>query len=118
GNRMYFREWISDLANGFGDVKSKIQGKEILLERAFDAIKKIVMVTKDNLKKIVIVGNGGSSAIASHISQDIMNKLKIPSLAISDASLITCMSNDFGYENVFAKPLEILLNENDLLIAI
>lgn len=64
------------------------------------------------------VGNGGSAAICSHLSQDMLNKLGARSFYPGDASLMTCMSNDFGYENVYLQPLEKLVRPKDLLIAI
>lgn len=48
---------------------------------------------------VIILGNGGSNSIASHIAEDYTKVLKIPCLTFSDAPLITCYANDFGYEN-------------------
>ncbi|OGR20665.1 MAG: hypothetical protein A3J85_07330 [Desulfobacula sp. RIFOXYA12_FULL_46_16] len=64
------------------------------------------------------VGNGGSAAICSHLSQDLLNKLGARSFYPGDASLMTCMANDFGYEKVYLHPLEKLVRPKDLLIAI
>lgn len=68
--------------------------------------------------KIFFIGNGGSAAIASHMAIDFWKSGSIPALAFTDNSLLTCISNDFGYENVFAKPLEFFANKNDILFAI
>ncbi len=67
---------------------------------------------------VYFIGNGGSAGIASHFSNDLMKALKIPSQTLFDSNLMTCLSNDIGYENVFSYPLERLLKSNDLLIAI
>ena len=66
----------------------------------------------------MIIGNGGSASIASHIATDLLKNLKIPALALNDASLLTCLSNDLGYENVFSMPLGILARKGDILFAI
>jgi phosphoheptose isomerase len=47
---------------------------------------------------IIILGNGGSSAIASHISQDYTKKLNKKSFTFSDSSRLTCYANDYGYQ--------------------
>lgn len=72
-----------------------------------------------NLKGIVyVIGNGGSAGIASHFSNDLMKALGIASQTLYDSNLMTCLSNDIGYENVFSYPLQKMLTPNDLLVAI
>lgn len=69
-------------------------------------------------KKALFIGNGGSAAIASHQALDLWNHGKIPALAFNDSSLLTCMANDYGYENVFSIPIQNFAEAGDLLIAI
>ncbi|MCX6268205.1 MAG: SIS domain-containing protein [Bacteroidetes bacterium] len=68
--------------------------------------------------RMYIVGNGGSAAIASHAAIDFLKNGNIPATTFNDASLLTCMANDYGYENVFVKPIEMLAREGDLVICI
>jgi D-sedoheptulose 7-phosphate isomerase len=68
--------------------------------------------------RIYLVGNGGSAAIASHSAIDLLKNGNIPATAFNDASLLTCISNDIGFEDVFAKPIEMLAREGDLVICI
>lgn len=68
--------------------------------------------------KLVFIGNGGSAAIASHCAIDYWKNGRIPAMCFSDGALLTCISNDFGYEKVFEKPIEMFMSEGDLLIAI
>ncbi len=77
-------------------------------------------IKKSHEKRGVVyfVGNGGSAGIASHFSNDLMKALKISSFTFYDSNLMTCLSNDLGYENVFSYPLERVLKPDDLLIAI
>jgi D-sedoheptulose 7-phosphate isomerase len=63
------------------------------------------------------VGNGGSAAIASHGAVDFFNA-GVRSRAFSDGALLTCLANDFGYEEVFARPLALVAAPGDLLVAI
>lgn len=68
--------------------------------------------------KIFFIGNGGSSAIASHMTADFMKNGGMRTYSLYDNAVMTCMGNDHGYEHVFSKPLDLLGQENDLLVAI
>jgi len=67
---------------------------------------------------VYVIGNGGSAGIASHFSNDLMKALKIPSQTLFDSNLLTCLANDYGYDQIFSYPLECYLKSNDLLVAI
>lgn len=69
-------------------------------------------------KKIIIVGNGGSAAIASHISVDLTKNAHIRATNFNEADLITCLANDYGYEKWLAKAIELYADSGDLLVAI
>ena len=56
--------------------------------------------------KIIILGNGGSNAIASHMAEDYTKVLEKTSVSFSDGARLTCYINDYGFENSFAKFLE------------
>ena len=68
--------------------------------------------------KLIFVGNGGSAAIASHMATDYSKNGDIRSLALNDASMLTCLGNDLGYDRVFAKQIELHARPGDLMIAI
>ena len=68
--------------------------------------------------KLMVIGNGGSAAIASHMATDYTKNGGMPTQAFNDGSMLTCLGNDLGYENVFAKQIEMFAHEGDLLIAI
>ena len=66
--------------------------------------------------RIIILGNGGSSSVASHISQDYM-KFKGKKVSIlSDPSMLTMLTNDFGYENAYQKFLEYYVEKETLVV--
>ena len=67
---------------------------------------------------IYLIGNGGSAGIASHALTDFLNVCKLRAFTLHDSSLITCMANDFGYENAFSRILNTVMKPNDILIAI
>lgn len=68
--------------------------------------------------KVIIVGNGGSAAMASHVSVDFTKAAQLRSINFNEADLITCFSNDYGYENWVAKALEAFADSKDLVILI
>lgn len=77
-------------------------------------------------KKVLLCGNGGSAADCQHIATELMirlshkiNRPALPAIALTtDTSNLTAGSNDLGFENVFARSIEGLGNEGDILIAI
>ena len=71
---------------------------------------------KDN--KIMIFGNGGSAAIASHVSVDLTKNAKIRCVNYNEADLITCFANDYGYEKWIEKTIDFYADANDVLILI
>lgn len=73
---------------------------------------------KQRRSQLFFVGNGGSSAIASHMTADFMKNGGMRTYSLYDNAMLTCMGNDYGYEYVFSKPLEYLLQPDDLLVAI
>lgn len=73
---------------------------------------------KENSSKVFFIGNGGSAAIASHMTADFMKNGGLNTYSLYDSSVITCMGNDYGYEYVFSNPLKFLANKGDLLVAI
>lgn len=74
--------------------------------------------------KIIFFGNGGSAADAQHIAAELIGRYKlernaIPAIALTtDSSILTSISNDYGYSQVFARQLEALANKIDVVIAI
>ena len=69
-------------------------------------------------RKLIFIGNGGSAGIASHQAVDYWKNGGLEAIAFNDASLLTCIGNDFGYEQVFAQPIRRFAKAGDLLIAI
>ena len=85
-----------------------------------DFLKIIIIINKikKNKKKIIVVGNGGSAATASHVSVDFTKICKIRTINFNEADLITCFSNDYGYENWVEKALLFYADKGDLLICV
>ena len=68
--------------------------------------------------KIILIGNGGSAAIASHVAIDLTKAANIRSINFNEASLLTCFSNDYGYENWVQQALDFYADKNDIIILV
>ena len=89
---------------------------EVILK--LENVKNYLEKIKKNKKKVLIFGNGGSAAIASHFTIDLLKNTKIRCVNFNEASTITCLSNDFGYENWVKKSIEYNSNKGDLIVII
>ena len=90
--------------------------KNIEIKSIVNIYKSLVKTSKKN--KVFIFGNGGSAAVASHFALDLSNNTNIKCLALPDMSMITCLSNDYGYENLISKYLDMYGDKDDVLILI
>ena len=76
-------------------------------------------IIKNTSKKrgtIYLAGNGGSASTASHMSTDLTKNAKIKSMSFNDVNLITCFSNDYGYENWLKAAIKYYTKPNDLIV--
>ena len=78
----------------------------------------LISSTSQNGGKTIIVGNGGSAATASHVSIDLTKNANIRAVNFNEADLITCFSNDYGYERWVEKALAFYGDAEDLVILI
>ncbi|MCB1083936.1 MAG: SIS domain-containing protein [Simkania sp.] len=92
--------------------------REVTQNQALQIFHSFLLQTKENDGTVFVVGNGGSAGIAHHFSIDLLNALKIPSQTLYDSNVMTCISNDYGYDQVFSRPLDLLLKRNDLLVCV
>ena len=93
-------------------------GQRVEFADAATALMACARATHAAGNKLIFVGNGGSAAIASHMATDYSKNGGVRSLALNDASMLTCLGNDLGYDRVFAKQLELHARRGDLVIAI
>ncbi len=81
-------------------------------------LKEHLVNTHDKGRKTIILGNGGSAAIASHMATDLSKNARIRATCFNNSELITCLSNDYGYSQWMAKALELYGDEGDTIILI
>ena len=113
GFRMDEKNFIRDCLDQYKAslIENDVSEKLILL-------KKSLLDAKAKNKKVIIAGNGGSSAIASHVSVDFTKQGGIRTVNFNEYDLITCFSNDYGYENWLSKAVEFYADKEDNLILI
>ncbi len=96
---------------------------DIKFSERVDEATELLSETFKNGGKVISCGNGGSMSDAMHFAEELTGRYResrkpIPAIAISDSGYISCVANDFGYSEVFARFVEALGNSGDVLFAI
>lgn len=92
--------------------------------RAIQDLIEDLLTCRASKKKIFVAGNGGSASTASHFANDLLIGTKqhnnpFQTYSLSDnLSIVTALANDYGYDTIFAKQIEMLGEEGDLIIVI
>lgn len=73
---------------------------------------------KNKNKKVILVGNGGSAAMASHVSVDLTKQCGIRAVNFNEADLITCFANDYGHDNWMMEAIKKFKDPGDLIVLI
>lgn len=91
---------------------------------AIDRAGQMILATLRRGGKLLVCGNGGSAAEAAHFATELVGRYaktrrSLPAIALSsDGSLVTCIGNDFGYEQVFARQIGGLAKAGDLVVVL
>jgi D-sedoheptulose 7-phosphate isomerase len=93
-------------------------GRVLDRAQAYERTLEIALEATGRGGKLMFVGNGGSAGIASHMAIDFSKNGGMPALCFNDGAALTCLGNDFGYEEVFAKQLQFHARREDVLFAI
>ena len=113
------QKYFDDLKGMFGNIiATDINGKVCRFDEAVSMSVHAIIEKASSGGKIIFIGNGASASIASHIATDFWKNADIRAMAFNDASALTCISNDFGYEHVFEKPIEMFSDPDDILVSI
>lgn len=91
--------------------------------RAIEQTAEVLLTTLRAGGKLLSCGNGGSMCDAMHFAEELTGRYRqdrpgLPAIALSDASYLTCVGNDYGYEQVFARGVQALGRPGDALLAI
>ena len=91
---------------------------------AIDQASKLILETLKSGGKLLVAGNGGSAAEAAHFATELTgryakNRKALPAMALSaDGSLLTCIGNDYGFDQVFSRQIEGLAKPGDLVVVL
>jgi D-sedoheptulose 7-phosphate isomerase len=106
----FFTTYFSSIATCISSVEA---GSQSLLNatQLFDE-------TKNRCGKVILAGNGGSAAMASHVAVDLTKVAGVRAVNFNEADLITCLANDYGYEHWVEKAIEFYADPGDLIVLI
>jgi len=93
-------------------------GSELNLDEGADRAVEMILNTRQNSRKIMLTGNGGSSSVVSHVQNDLCKAVGVRALVFTEQPLLTAFANDEGYGSVFEKPIELWAEAGDLLITV
>jgi D-sedoheptulose 7-phosphate isomerase len=108
---------VKFLQNYLTDFSSLIKPDQDIISKLIQ-VRNIFLGTSKKKGKILIFGNGGSAAIASHVSVDLTKNAKIRTVNFNESDLITCFSNDYGYERWVEKAIDFYADKNDTVVLI
>ncbi len=115
----------ANIKNSFLDAQ-QVLADFIADETNFTTIEKVAQIMANSIKnegKIMSCGNGGSLCDAMHFAEELTGRFRnnrnaMPAIAITDASHITCVANDYGFEYIFSRYVEGVGKKGDVLLAI
>jgi D-sedoheptulose 7-phosphate isomerase len=93
-------------------------GERISLDAALAKVCDLCHAAQESGNKVMFIGNGGSMGIATHMAVDFSKAGRMRAMAFGDGAVLTCLGNDCGYEEVFARQIEWHGRPGDVLIAI
>lgn len=110
------------LTNNIGEL-IEMMDRLVMQTEQMDAYKAIVNLMVEQLaaeKKILVAGNGGSMADGMHFAEELVGNFRrkrrpLAALALSDPTAMSCISNDFSFQEVFSRQVEALGNSGDVL---
>lgn len=93
-------------------------GEPMSLEEGADRAIQMVLETRADSRKVMLAGNGGSSAIVSHVHNDLCKAVGVRALVFTEQPLLTALANDDGYGSVFERPIQLWAESGDLLLTV
>ncbi|MEQ9448851.1 MAG: hypothetical protein RLN70_08075, partial [Rhodospirillaceae bacterium] len=105
---MLFRAYTDALNKTLQSARvSTAAGEEMSMDDGMVRMRNAMVQIVRGPNKVMFIGNGGSAGIAGHMAIDFAKNGGVRSLTFNDASSLTCLGNDLGYDQVFAKQVEM-----------
>ena len=93
-------------------------GAEMTLDEGGNKAVQLILDVGAASRKVMLVGNGGSSSVVGHVQTDIIKCVGIKAMVFTEPSMLTAVSNDHGYETSYQRPVEWWADEGDLILAV
>jgi D-sedoheptulose 7-phosphate isomerase len=114
-----FTKYIQELQSHLAEVTiSDSEGKNVDIKKGFLQVVNHLGNLKRSGKKVMIIGNGGSAAIASHLQNDFCKAAQIRAMVFTETPLLTALSNDISYIAAYREQVTLWAEPGDILISI
>lgn len=112
--------YIEELTDVLNKTQITLKGKEGVLsyDDGIEEMVSLFMQQRKHRNAVFFIGNGGSAAIACHMTADFLKNGGMHTTSLYNASVLTCLGNDYSYEEVFSRQLEMQMRAGDLLVTI
>jgi D-sedoheptulose 7-phosphate isomerase len=116
--KRYTMQYMTELRRLLSKVEATGTKETLSFAEGVEKAARLIRRMRAAGKKIILIGNGASAAIASHEAADLLRACHIRACAFNDAPLITCLGNDLGFEHTFDYSIELMAKRGDILICI
>ncbi len=91
---------------------------EVSYESMMESFLQLLGERKRRKRTLYFIGNGGSAAISVHMTSDFLKNGGIRTHSMHDPAVLTCLGNDFSFDEIFSRQLDLVAEEQDVLVAI
>lgn len=117
-SQSFFDTYVAQFQTALTGMEVSDQEHPVEYGAALDVARGWLKTAQKNRKKLMIIGNGGSAGVASHMAIDFWKNGGVTAMTFNDGALLTCISNDISYEEVFATPIRQFADEGDIVACI
>jgi D-sedoheptulose 7-phosphate isomerase len=114
----FLQRYTQEFSQALQGIEADVNGVSSPFAAGLDHVRRWLLDLQAQQRKMMIIGNGGSAGVASHMAIDFWKNGQIRCLTFNDGALLTCLSNDYSYEEAFAYAVDQFGDPGDLLIAI
>lgn len=116
---LFAKDYFNNLSKLYNSIRVVDKQKNIInFFEGIEKVCKLIIKQTSSGNKLMFIGNGASATLSSHMSVDFWKNGGIRAVAFNDISLLTCLGNDYGFDYIFEKPIEMFADKGDTLFAI
>lgn len=93
-------------------------GQPLDVDAASEDVVRAILSVREHARKVILIGNGGSAAIAGHMEMDLCNRVGVRAHVFNDPPVLTALANDHGYATAFERMVRLWAEPGDALVAI